>query len=169
MQSESNQQYEKLDQIISDDEVVKFRRILKNFINTGELSASLLSMQPGVYQINEEPLKGFISTLSHASDRSIKIAIAENRNEFYTNIDGAKISDHKYNYMRLSKYANEKCACDIELAIEQIVDRDKQGGFVFIDDDLGSCEKNLIIQEGLRFIVNKAKRILWYHPTYCID
>jgi hypothetical protein len=168
MQSELYQQRKKLNKIVSNAEVVEFRRILKTFMNTGELSTSFLDWQPGAYPITEDPLKTILNEYSHSNDIGIKEVIAKNRGQFYTNIDGAKLSGHKYMYLRLSKYANEKCMCDIDLAIGKITGLDEQSGFVFVDDDHDLYDGSWIIQETIRFYVNKVKKILHYHPTYGI-
>jgi hypothetical protein len=152
--------YEKLDVIVSDEAVTEFRKILDDFLKTGELSVPFLNLTPGIYSINEEPHKTNLHRLAHLSDSSIKVVIAMNKGEL---IDGAVLGDHSYSFQTLAQYANEECECDIEKAILKIAGRDKDGRFLFTDD---LSEIDYMLQKATQHGVNRVKKLLKYHATF---
>jgi hypothetical protein len=154
--------YEDINNYISDDDVNEFRREIEIFIKTGELRIPIYDMEPGIYKIDEEPYRTIFYRLSLSGDNNIKFLIAQSRGIV---VDGSVLSDHTYSFQSLAKYANEKCECDINKAIEKISGRDKDGIFEFCEES----ERNYIIQETTKQAIDKIKKVFEYHHTYDYD
>ncbi|MDR1208392.1 MAG: bacteriophage abortive infection AbiH family protein [Holosporales bacterium] len=157
---EREKSYEKIDNIVNDEDVAEFRKIIKGFSKTGILRTTLLNMKPGIYPIHEEPYKTILYRLSQESDSNIKIHIALSREKL---VDGAVLGDHSYSFQQLADYANEECECNIDKAISKIADRNRDGEYIFSDD---SSEADYILQETTRYAVNKIKKILHCYSTF---
>ena len=156
--------YEELDKIISDDELVMFQNTLDDFNTTGKLSVPFLGMEPGIYDVHNEPLRTILYHLLHKHKGYIKMIIAENKGIPVAGLKSA-ITAHTYSFQALAKFANEKCMGDINKAIDKIANSGKNEEIIFNED---LSEGNPLYQEPIRYAVRKIKNILVYHKTFKI-
>jgi len=150
-----------LDRIVSDKELNEFKDTLNTFLKTGKLDKHFLGIDPGIYQVEEEPLRTVLNQIARADDDNIKMVIAQDRGLPITDLT-LKVTSHTYSYKELGEFANIYCECDIDKAIDKIEGMGENGKLI-LNKESKLTEVNPLFKETTRYAVKKIKKILVYH------